>query len=201
MPTSIGYEPKQTLEEKPSFPDNSDVDLGDPKGPPQETVSPGEPAASSALVPIVTSIVVPSSKRGRVDPPSEDPAKMTGKSPPKEALKLAVANLEDKIQSVALSAEEFSARQKDELLLKAKTALDEQSSRFERTAEDSEQASKGQTELELAQAGAKLIGEASQSIGIKDSQVHQEASQVVSLRTSLRQAESQASDRASSSES
>ena len=86
MPISIGYEPKHSLEEKPSFPDNSDVDLGDPKGPPQGTVSPGGPAASSALVPNATSIVVPSSKRGRVDLPSEDPAKMTGKSPPKEEL-------------------------------------------------------------------------------------------------------------------
>ena len=87
MSTSIGYEPKQkSLEEKPSFPDNSDDDLGGPKGPPQAAIPPGEPAASSALVPSVTSIVVPSSKRGRVNLPTEDPSKMTGKSPPKEKL-------------------------------------------------------------------------------------------------------------------
>jgi len=200
MPSSIGYEPKHSLEEeKPSFPDNSDVDLGDPKGPPinQGTVSPGGPAASSALVPSVTSIVVPSSKRGRVDLPAEDPARMTAKSPPKEELKLAVANLEDKIQSVELSAEEYTARQKEELLHKAKIALDDQSSRFERTAKEFEQASKDKSELEVSLARAELIGEATKSLGTKDSQIHKEASQVVHLRTSLMKAESQAaSDKA-----
>ena len=198
MSISIGYEPKQkSLEGKPSFPDNSDDDLGGPKGEPKALVPPGEPAASSALVPSVTSIVIPASKRGRIDLPHEDPSKMTAKSPPKEELKLAVANLEDKIQNVELTAEEYNAQQKDEFLQRAKNALDEQSSSFQRTAKEFEQASKDETELKIAQARAKVIGEATKSIGIKDSQVHQEASQVVLLRTSLVKAENQAaSDRA-----
>ena len=76
----------EMLENQQSFPDNSDDDLSDPKGLPQALVPLGAPATSSALVPSVTSMV-PSSKRGRVDDPTEDPTKMMRKSPPRKNIR------------------------------------------------------------------------------------------------------------------